>query len=237
MTQVLDDERGIGRVMMGLKTEPVPSAAEFKSRFDAALNQCSWRQHPVFSVFTQHDQEYYLRQREGFEKKYRSMYAVAFVCRPLRIVELGTAAGSSADAYLSATRDVYSINAEYLGYDLFNPNTRHDDGSPWLPMEVAKKLLTDRAFTDWTLYVADLRALKVIPPADLVVVDAAHDFDNEFGDLELALTAWPEYIYVDDTNGADCRRALEAFLTKHAARIAWTVGIEYPDGGTVIKLR
>jgi hypothetical protein len=36
--------------------------------------------------------------------------------------------------------------------------------------------------------------------AELVVVDAAHDFDNEYADLQLALTADPEFIFVDDAN-------------------------------------
>ena len=75
--------------------------------------------------------------------------------------------------------------------------------------------------------------------ADFVVVDAAHDFDNAYADLQLALTARPTFIFVDDSddeNGA--KPAIEQFLSQDInGLIDYTVHIDYAGGGLVIKLK
>ena len=208
---------------------------EFAIRFAENLRSCTWREHPLYSPFTQFDQEYYLAQREAFVHKYRCFYAVSRTILPSSIIELGTCAGSSADAYLSA-----SPHAKYIGIDMFGANARHDDGSVWYPLDVAKSLLTDRGFTNWTLIQKDLRMLQNLPDhAELVIVDAAHDFYNEYEDLKLALTADPAFIFVDDADDENqAKPAIEKFLREDLnGRVEYTVPIEYLGGGLVIKLR
>ncbi|HXT63315.1 MAG TPA: glycosyltransferase [Pyrinomonadaceae bacterium] len=208
---------------------------EFRRRFESNLRACAWSEHPLYSPFTQFDQEYYLAQRDAFVHKYRCFYALSRTIRPGSIIELGTCAGSSADAYLSASPD-----AKYTGIDMFGANARHDDGSVWYPLDVATALLTDRGFTNWRLIQKDLRLLQSLPePAELVVVDAAHDFYNEYEDLKLALTANPTFIFVDDADDeSQAKPAIEKFLREDLkGRVEYTVPIEYLGGGLVIKLR
>jgi len=208
---------------------------EFEQRFEKNLRECEWREHAEYSPFSQFDQEYYVAQREAFVHKYRCFYAVSRTILPRSIIELGACAGSSADAYLSA-----SPHAKYLGLDLFGANARHDDGSVWYPLDVAKALLSDRGFANWTFIQKDLRMLQSLPEhAELVVVDAAHDFYNEYEDLKLALTANPTFIFVDDADDEDqAKPAVEKFLREDlSGRVEYTVPIDYVGGGLVIKLR
>ncbi len=210
--------------------------AEFCERFAHHLATCPWRPHPQYSVFTQYDQSYYLRQRDAFLIKYYSFWAVSHTIRPRKIIELGTHAGSGADAYLSG-----SPGAEYLGIDLFGVGRREDNGQPWEPYDVAERLLKARGFERWRLLRADLRSLQALPEtADLVVVDAAHDYENEYADLRLALTGDPEWIFVDDADDpGNARPAVETFIAELEAegRVDYTVDITYMGGGKVIRLK
>jgi predicted O-methyltransferase YrrM len=211
------------------------TAEEFQQKFAESFENCAWKPHPRYSVFTQYDQEFYLGAKEAFEKKYRSFYAVARTIAPRKIIELGTCAGASADAYLSG-----APRAKYLGLDVFGVPQRHDNGKPWDPYEVAMALFQDRQFRKWRLLRKDLRTLRKLPrSADLVVVDAAHDTVNEYADLQLALTAKPVFIFVDDAEDeAEAKPAIEKFLQEDlAGRVDYTVPIEYIGGGLVIKLK
>ncbi|HEX8853827.1 MAG TPA: hypothetical protein VF754_10090 [Pyrinomonadaceae bacterium] len=211
------------------------SREEFAAAFERNLRECAWQPHPRYSVFTQYDQEYYLQQKEAFERKYRCFYAVSKTIGARSIIELGTCAGSSADAYLSA-----APGARYLGIDVFGENTRHDDGTAWKPYEIASAVLTERGFKNFRLLRANLRALQALPQrAQLVVVDAAHDFDNEYADLRLALTAAPAFIFVDDADDElQAKPAIEKFLSEDLAeRVEYTFHVEYIGGGLVIKLK
>lgn len=211
------------------------SREQFAAEFEKNLAFCQWRPDPVYSVFTQFDQEYYISQKEAFLHKYACFYAVAKTIAPRSMIELGTCAGSSADAYLSGAN-----NPRYIGIDVFGVSTRHDDGSLWEPFEVASQLLTSRRFTNWRLIKEDLRAVERLPEtADLVVVDAAHDFDNEYADLQLALTANPIFIFVDDADDPQgALPAIEKFLKEDlAGRVEYTYHIPYLGGGMVIKLK
>lgn len=208
---------------------------EFYERFAENLEACSWSPHPLYSVFTQYDQEYYLQAEEAFLHKYRCFYAVSRTISPKRIIELGTCAGSSADAYLSA-----APRARYIGLDVYGNNIRHDDHSVWSPLEVANKLLKDRGFKKYELIKVDLRSLERLPAkADFVVVDAAHDFYNEYADLQLALTAKPTFIFVDDADDEhQAKPAIDKFLNEDLRdKVDFTVPIEYLGGGIVIKLK
>jgi len=210
------------------------SREEFEQIFSRNLTTCQWEPHPLFSVFTQYDQEYYLTQSEVFLHKYKCFYAVSKTISPKRMIELGTCAGSSADAYLSAAPE-----AEYLGIDNFGVNTRRDDQSPWDPYQIARQLFESRGFRKCQLLKTDLRALTSLPwRADFVVVDAAHDFDNEYADLRLALTAGPDFIFVDDSDDENAAKpAIEKFLLEDMnGLIDYTVPISYQGGGLVIKL-
>lgn len=148
---------------------------------------------------------------------------------------MGASAGSSADAYLSAAPD-----AQYWGLDTFGATTHHLDGSWWNPYEVAVKLFNDRGFKRWELIRMDLRRLDKLPAqADLVVVDAAHDFANEYADLQLALTADPTFIFVDDADDEnEAKPAIEKFLQEDLKdRVEYTFPVSYTGGGLVIKVK
>jgi glycosyltransferase involved in cell wall biosynthesis/predicted O-methyltransferase YrrM len=208
---------------------------QFATTFAHNLDACAWREHPLYSPFTQYDHEFYLAHRPAFVHKYRCFYAVSKTISPQSIIELGTAGGSSADAYLSA-----SPTATYVGIDVFGCGERHDDGTIWDPYETAKALFIDRGFQNWQLIRANLRAIQELRlKAELVVVDAAHDFENEYADLQLALTADPRFIFVDDADDPEAAKpAIEKFLNEDLkGRVEYTFPIQYVGGGLVIKLR
>jgi Methyltransferase domain len=218
-----------------LPADSPESREEFEQIFLANVTTCQWEPHPLFSVFTQYDQDYYLRRAEDFLYKYKCFYAVSKTICPKKIIELGTCAGASADAYLSAAPE-----AEYIGIDVFGVNTRQDDHSPWDPYEIARRLFESRGFKNYQLLKADLRELSSLPGrADFVVVDAAHDFDNAYADLKLALTAYPTFIFVDDSDDENAAKpAIDQFLLQDMnGRIDYTVPISYIGGGLVIKLK
>jgi predicted O-methyltransferase YrrM len=221
--------------MNGFTTGSPGSREEFEQKFLTNLATCQWEPHPLYSVFTQYDQEYYVNQAPAFLCKYKCFYAVSKTISPRRIIEMGTCAGASADAYLSAAPE-----AEYIGIDNFGVNTRHDDHSPWDPYEIAQRLFESRGFKNYQLLKTDLRGLSSLPAqADFVVVDAAHDFDNAYADLKLALTAGPTFVFVDDCDDENAAKpAIDQFLSHDMnGRIDYTVHISYMGGGLVIKLK
>ncbi|MEP0857779.1 hypothetical protein [Trichocoleus sp. DQ-U1] len=224
----------IGKKIKDLGLTRNPTSSEiFLNRFYENYFICDWLPNSKYSVFTQYDQEYYLKQEEAFKHKYRCFFAVSKTILPEKILEIGTHAGSSADAYISA-----SPSASYIGLDMFGKGIRHDNGLPWQPYEVAKQLFQERGFNKYELIKVNLRTLVHLPSfSDFVVVDAAHDFENQYADLKLALTARPEFIFVDDVEGDEVRLAVEKFLNEDLkGRVEYTVKINYIGGGLVIKL-
>jgi predicted O-methyltransferase YrrM len=219
---------------------------EFRRRFLENLRDCEWEPHPLYSVFTQFDGEYYLERKKAFLHKYRCFYAVSKTISPQKMIELGVCAGAGADAYLSATP-----GAEYTGIDTFGEPFSEADDSPWKilrtdehslwkPYDIAHRLLELRGFKRYTLLTANLRHLQKLPhPADLVIVDAAHDFENEYADLRLALTVDPNFIFVDDAEDeAQAKPAIEKFLREDLQeRVEYTFPIDYIGGGLIIKLK
>ena len=234
--------RALGRALVRnrradprLVTPPSDASRAFAEAFARNLAACDWEPHPRHSVFTQYDRRFYTAMRAAYLRKYRSFWAVARTIAPRRILELGTHAGSGADAYLGG-----APGAEYLGIDQFPQGIRDEiTGAPWDPLAVAHALLGARGYR-YRLLKTNLRALRELPErADFVVVDAAHDFDNEYADLRLALTAAPDWIFVDDA--ADRRNAgaaLLQFLQRDlAGKVEFTVPIDYIEGGLVIRLK
>lgn len=217
-----------------LVTPPSAASRDFEERFGRNLESCDWLPHPEHSVFTQYDYRYYTTLKDEYLHKYRCFHAVARTIQPRRILELGTHAGSGADAYLGGWPE-----ADYTGIDMFGAGIRSSyTGLPWDPYEVAEKLLGSRGFK-FRLIRANLRELRELPAqADMVVVDAAHDFDNEYGDLRLALSANPTWLFVDDAaDRMNAGAALKRFLAHDiASRVEYTVPIEHIEGGLVIKL-
>lgn len=213
---------------------------KFRAAFLDNLATCSWEPHPQYSVFTQYDQQYYRSQQDAFLHKYKCFYAVSKTVSPRIILELGTHAGSSADAYISATP-----TAQYLGFDQFEDGVLRGlvhqvDKTPWRPREVAEQLFASRGFRNYKLIKANLRELEKLPAtADFVVVDAAHDFQNEYADLRLSLTAHPQYIFVDDSDDeTQAQPAIEKFLKEDVAdNVEFLLSVNYVGGGLVIKLK
>ncbi len=217
-------------------------AERFQRVFRQNLATCQWEPHPRYSVFTQWDGEVYLAQKEAFLHKYRCFHSVARTIQPAVIIELGVCAGAGADAYLSGCPD-----ARYLGIDTFGEPFSENDNSPWRklevnetslwkPYDIASALFRERGYADANLLVANLRHLESLPEhADLVVVDAAHDYENQYADLRLALTAEPSHIFVDDTGGDETAQAVKEFLALDVQdRPYFTVPIDYIGQGLVI---
>ena len=219
------------KVARALNLPPVTKSGKFLKQFNENLAACDWEPHPEHSVFTQWDQDFYLKRRDEFLYKYKCFWAVSRTISPRIIIEIGTHAGAGADAYVSGTP-----TARYIGLDWFGEATHQVTGERWAPLEEAHALFAARGFTDYELIRVELRTLQSLPArADFVVVDAAHDPENEYEDLKLALTADPEWIWVDDVEG-ECRPALEQFLRENESRIDFTCLIKYAGSGLVIKL-
>lgn len=207
---------------------------DFRQAFETNLANCIWEPHQLYSVFTQYDAEVYLRHKEAFLHKYRCMYTVTRTIQPRKIIEIGTAAGSSADAYLSASPD-----SEYIGLDMFG-HAVLPDGSRWDPYEIADTLLSERGFEKWKLVRCDLRGLFELPEkSDFVVVDGAHDFGNQYADCLLALTAEPTFIFIDDADDENHGKpAIDKFISEDLNdHIDFIFPVSYIGGGLVIKLK
>jgi len=223
------------RIHPSLVTAPSAESEAFLQQFRRNFDACDWQPHPDYSVFTQYDGRFYSALRKEYLRKYLSFWAVSRTIRPRRIIELGTQAGAGADAYLHG-----SPQAEYIGFDFFGEGVRDEvSGAPWDPLLIAQTLLGAGGFS-FRLVKADLRGLQALPSeADLVVVDAAHDVENEYADLRLALTANPEWIFVDDAaDWNSAGTAIARFLERDLKdRLAYTVPIDYIDMGLVIRLK
>ena len=223
------------RIDPALITPPTAASSAFLEAFRSNLAACTWEPHPEHSVFTQYDYRYYTTLKDEYLHKYRCFHAVSRTIRPRRLIELGTHAGSGADAYLSA-----SPGADYIGIDQF-PEGIHSEftGASWSPMAVAETLLISRGFS-FRLIKANLRQLQSLPAqADMVVVDAAHDVENEYADLQLALTANPDWIFVDDAvDRKNAGAAIARFMARDLKdRLEYAVPIDYIEGGLVIRLK
>lgn len=200
--------------------------SQFLNEFNKEIASCTYTMHPLYNVFNSfHDAKYYRARPAEFTYKYKVFATVAKVLQPSHIVELGACAGSSGHAYLSG-----APNASYIGYDLFNT----PDEKKYNPYAYAIAVLSTLT-KNFKVIRADFREMSVLPKADLVVVDGAHDYKNCYEDIVLAFTSRPEYIWVDDYNGYDVSQAVG-----WAGRVkpyAWWQRLEYCDGGIMLKMR
>ena len=161
---------------------------------------------------------------ELFEDKYRIFWSVARTLRPKSMIELGVLDGRSADAMLSGFPDM-----EYLGLDLWRYEEEFD-GQKWVG-----EIFKDRGYKSGKLLRCDFRELSALDKAEFVHVDGAHDYHNERRDLELALTARPRWILVDDYQSQEgVFAATTDFCNKWATAIAATITLEYVYGGGLL---
>ena len=70
-------------------------------------------------------------------------------------------------------------------------------------------------------------------------MDAAHDVENAYGDLRLALTANPQWIFIDDAaDWKNAGQAIARFIDRDVKdRLAFTVPIDYIDMGLLLRLK
>lgn len=204
------------------------SKQQFIDYFEMALLRMDYCPHKDFSVFTQFDKEYYLSYKEEFLFKYKCFAALGYVLRPKHLIELGVCAGSGAHAYLSGSKNTF-----YTGYDIFNP-VQTANGL-WNGLDIAQKVLQELNIKH-ILHQINLREIKILPQADLVVVDADHSYYHAFEDCILAQTANPQYIFIDDYAGEDVKKVVEDLLTKYISA-EWTHEIKYNTRGFLIKIK
>jgi len=195
-----------------------------------------WMPEIKYSVFAQPDNEFYYSHEAGFIRKYKVFRAISKILQPESITELGTCAGASADAYL----DGVGWKAFYNGYDAWWPAAPYYvDGveQDWDRYSICKSLFKDRKFKGYKLFKKDLRTLRKVEKADLAIVDAMHDYRNCYHDLNLALTAEPKHILVDDTAGIEVMQAVEDWVYLNACKVKSMDKIEQINGACIITLK
>ena len=204
---------------------------EIGKLIESAAQSDEWVQDEKYSVFAQRDAHYYLKKKEQFEHKYRTFKAITNILRPATIIELGTHAGSGAEAYLSGV----GYDAHYTGYDSFGI-ARFDDGFDWDPRQRCIDMFRDRDYDAYKLIQCDLRDVREIPYADLIVVDAGHDYRNAYQDLLLALRSKPLYIHMDDYNGEDAQNAVRDILMNYPNLIEGMTRIDQWSGSALLEV-
>lgn len=134
---------------------------------------------------------------------YRSLWDTVRELQPRSIVEIGCRAGYSAWTFLSALPDatVHSIDANLNEHGGFVGAMRHAE--TYLPR--------DR----WTLQEANSHDLTSLPACDMVYVDGDHSEMGCYRDLQLALTAKPKWILVDDV--VNCHTSVKPACDRFAA--------------------
>src|SRR5258708_39654063 len=98
------------------------------------------------------------------------MYAVAKTIDPRRIIELGMHAGSSADAYLSASPSNPGhdhTNCEYIGIDIFVDRIPPGCTEEWKPLETADRLFRKMQLVNYDFVKAEFRSHDRLESADL----------------------------------------------------------------------
>ena len=195
-----------------------------------------WEPQEKYSVFAQPDKDFYLSQEAFFIHKYKVLYCLTSILKPQSIVELGVCAGSGADALLSGV----DYKASYHGFDRWEQLPPYEDEGQikhWDRYGIVFQLFKERKFSDFKLTRAEARDLTCLPHAELIVVDAAHDYRNCFLDLRLAIKAEPKWIYVDDQVGPDVPLATQDFIQEFKPMIATHEEIEQVNGGLLITLK
>ena len=81
------------------------------------------------------------------------------------------------------------------------------------------------------------RDIEYLPQVDFVLVDAAHDYRNQYRDCVLALKANPKWIYVDDIIGPEAALAVKDFQKDFNHLIHSVDKIEQINGGCLITMK
>lgn len=208
----------------------------FNEKIQQEANASDWIPETKYSVFAQPDKDFYYQQEKAFIHKYKVFRAISKVLQPKSITELGTCAGSSADAYL----DGVGWKAFYNGYDAWwDAAPYYVDGvkQDWNRHSICKSLFCDRGFKNYKLFKKDLRTLRKVEKADLAIVDAMHDYRNCYQDLNLALTASPKHILVDDSIGECIIEATNDWCADHNKMILARDEIMHVTGAHLITLK
>lgn len=197
-----------------------------KEQILKALESCDWTPEGKFSVFGQYDKEFYLERKEGFEHKYRLLWAIANTLEPEKIVELGSHAGAGADAMMLGAPGAY-----YVGYDLFGVHDEPD--YYWDPKSRLEEMMEHRGRVwdvNFHCHQVDLRRVSWVESGDLLVVDAQHDRLSALLDTKLALDASTKWILVDDYYGEGVRQGVENFLQMFGSRIKGQLFLDQING-------
>lgn len=201
-----------------------------KDKIENEIRTCDWLPHDIYSVFTQYDKSFYLSRKNEFMRKYKTFYAITKILQPKSIIELGCCAGSSGDAFLSAVPNAY-----YLGVDIFGKGTG-EDGQLWDSLEIIRKLFKERKYKNVNFLKEDLRKIVRLPVrSEFVFVDALHDEKNAYQDMLLALTAYPKWIFIDDTVGGS-GVAAKNFAIDHKEKILEIINFDYVGEGRLLVM-
>jgi predicted O-methyltransferase YrrM len=215
----------------GVVDPPAPKGdqqgAELHRKILAQLQACDFSHHPAHDKFRGPVGCQRQDEPKLFAQKYRMFWSVARTLQPKSMIELGVLDGRSADAMLSGRPDM-----EYVGLDRWQQQQEFD-GEQWVG-----EIFKDRGYKSTKLVRCEFRALSALTRAEFVHVDGDHDYHNERRDLELALTASPEWILVDDYLGQEGQFAAATdFCDKWARLIVATVTLDYcHGGGLLVKL-
>ena len=194
-----------------------------------------WEAEERFTVFAQPDKAFYLPQKLFYIHKYQVLHALVKYLKPKSIVELGVCAGSGTNAMLSAL----DWECEYHGYDQWEhlpPNEIDGKLIYWDRFAIVNEIFKANNFKNFKLIRTNTRDIEELPKADFVLVDAAHDYRNQYRDCVLALNAEPRWIYVDDLIGPDVSLAVEDFVKDYSSCIESVEEIEQINKGCLITL-
>lgn len=196
----------------------------------------NWQAEERFTVFAQPDKDFYFAQRAFFVHKYQVLHAIVKHFQPKSIVELGVCAGAGANAMLSAL----GFKCEYHGYDQWEhlmPSEVNGVLTYWDRYGTIQEIFKENNFETYTLNRTNTRDIKKLPKVDFVLVDAAHDYRNQYRDCVLALKANPKWIYIDDMIGPDVKQAANDFLNDYKEIIESHEKIDQVSEGCLVTMK
>lgn len=163
---------------------------------------------------------------EEYMQYYPIKSAIAYLCKPKRIAEIGVRCGYSAYSFLQACPGAY-----YHGFDANNGTHGGKGGQDGKFKEHALKVLRAAEFyhnakCDYSEM--DTQKLKELPgaPYDFVHVDGDHSFEGCLHDLRIAIKSLciGGYVLIDDY---DYIETVKAAVDRYIYREDEFTGIEY----------